>query len=198
MSARRIALSSAWSLFLRQGERGETAAGGQYAGFETLYRRNYPAVLALLCFLTGRPEVAEDLASLVFEKALIHLVDVQSLETAGPWLYRVARNCAIDYFRRSKPTISLEHLVTEEHPRLDSLEEGAIAREQQRYLLAHLGQLPERERVVIGLKFVAGLTNREIAHVLQLPEGTIGSLLYRALRRLHAALSGEGGPDEAR
>jgi DNA-directed RNA polymerase specialized sigma24 family protein len=57
--------------------------------------------------------------------------------------------------------------------------------------------LLQREREVIGLKFVAGLHNREIARVLSVPEGTVSSLLYRALRRLCASLgedeSGEGG-----
>jgi len=171
-------------------------ARDQYRDFEALYLRYYPGVLVFLCFLVGAHEVAEDLASLVFEKALIHLADVQTPDTAGPWLFRIARNCAADYFRRYKPTISLEQLLIEEYPQAGSLEEIVVASEQQRHLLAHLGQLPERERVVIGLKFVANLNNREIARVLQIPEGTVGSLLYRALRRLRAALAEEGGQDE--
>jgi RNA polymerase sigma factor (sigma-70 family) len=194
MSVRRIAISFAWSSFVRQDQRSESMAEDQYRDFEALYRRYYPGVLVFLCFLVGTPEVAEDLASLVFEKALIHLTDVQTPDTAGPWLFRIARNCATDYFRRHKPAVSLEQL---EYPQAGSLEEIVVASEQQRHLLAHLSQLSERERVVIGLRFVANLNNREIARVLQIPEGTVGSLLYRALRRLRAALAEEGGYDEA-
>ncbi len=197
MSVRRIAISSAWSSFVRQDEWSESMAEDQYGGFEALYRRYYPGVLVFLCFLVGAQEVAEDLASLVFEKALTHFTDVQTPDTAGPWLFRIARNCATDYFRRHKPTVSLEQLLIEEYPQAGSLEEKVVASEQQRHLLAHLSQLFERERVVIGLKFVANLNNREIARVLQIPEGTVGSLLYRALRRLRAALAEEGGHDEA-
>lgn len=196
MGMRRVAFSSAWPLFLRQNERGESIARDQCANIETLYRRYYPGVLTFLCFLVGTPEVAEDLTSLVFEKALMHLADLRTPGTAGPWLFRIARNCAADYFRRCKPTVSLEHLVPADHPQIDSLEERAIAGEEQTVLLAQLNRLSEREREVIGLKFVANLNNREIAHVLQIPEGTVGSLLYRALRRLRAALSEEGGLDE--
>lgn len=196
MGVRRIAISSAWS-FVRQDVRSESMAEDEYGGFEALYRRYYPGVLVFLCFLVGSQEVAEDLASLAFEKALVHLTDVQTPETAGPWLFRIARNCATDYFRRYKPTVSLEHLLTEENPQAVSLEEIVIASEEQRFLLAHLGRLSERERVAIGLKFVANLNNREIARVLQIPEGTVGSLLYRSLRRLRAALIEEGERDNA-
>ena len=120
MDMRRIAISSAWSSFVRQKEWSESIAGDQYTDFDALYRRYYPRILVFLCFLTGKPEVAEDLASLVFEKALVHLADVRTPDTAGPWLFRVARNCATDYFRRCKPTVSLEQLITEEHPQAES------------------------------------------------------------------------------
>ena len=47
------------------------------------------------------------------------------------------------------------------------------------------------EREMIGLKFVARLCNREIARVLQVPEGTVSSTLYRALGRLRTAFDEE-------
>jgi RNA polymerase sigma-70 factor, ECF subfamily len=161
----------------------------QHKSFEALYQGHYPDVLVFLCFLVGSREVAEDLASLVFEKAFVHFADVEKTETAAPWLYRIARNCSIDYFRRRKQGVSLEQLSTEEHPHVASLEDLVVANDEQRYLLTQLQRLPERERVVIGLKFVANLSNREIARVLQIPEGTVGSLLYRSLRRLRSLLT---------
>jgi RNA polymerase sigma-70 factor, ECF subfamily len=166
-------------------------ANDQHRSFEALYQGYYPDVLVFLCFLVGSREVAEDIASLVFEKALLHFADVEKTETAGPWLYRIARNCTIDYFRRRKLGISLEQLSTEEHPPVASLEDLVVANDEQKYLLTQLQQLSERERVVIGLKFVANLSNREIARVLQIPEGTVGSLLYRSLRRLRSLLTKE-------
>lgn len=131
--------------------------------------------------------MAEDLAALAFEKALKHFDQVRNSESATAWLFRIARNCAADYLRRAKPTVSLERLLPLEHPQVEAAEEGAIAREEAQELLVYLGHLPEREREVIGLKFVARLSNREIARVLQKPEGTVGSLLYRSLQRLRAA-----------
>ncbi len=193
---RSITISTAWSSLVKQEKRHETLAGEQVISFDALYQQYHSPILAFLNFLVGKPEVAEDLASLVFEKVWKHLADIQTADTVGPWLFRIARNCAVDYFRRCKPTISLEHLVPAEHPQADSLEEAAIAREEERFLLAHLNRLSEREREVIGLKFVVSLTNREIARILQIPEGTVSSLLYRALRHLRAALDEQGGHDE--
>ncbi len=81
MDMRRIAISSAWSAFVRQKEWSESIAGDQYTDFDALYRRYYPSILVFLCFLVGKAEVAEDLASLVFEKALVHLADVRTPDT---------------------------------------------------------------------------------------------------------------------
>src|SRR5947209_17343316 len=191
-----ITFSTAWSTLRRADNRHERLSRERGACFDALYQQYYPPIFAFLQFLVGAPEAAEDLASLVFEKAWLHLDDLRSPDTAGPWLFRIARNCATDYFRRCKPTLSLEQLLPIAHLQVDSLEEAAIAREEERILLGHLGALPEREREVIGLKFVVGLTNREIARSLQLPEGTVSSLLYRGLRRLRAALKEEGGSHE--
>jgi len=67
-----------------------------------------------------------------------------------------------------------------------------VAQEERARLLILLNHLPEREREVIGLKFVAGLQNREIARALNMPEGTVGSLLHRTLARLRGALHDDG------
>ena len=193
---RSIPLSARSSSLARQ-EHPEHLASPQGVCFDALYQHYYPALSAFLYFLVGSPEVAEDLTSLVFEKVWTHLDALHTQDTAGPWLFRIARNCATDYFRRRKPTHSLERLLPAHHPQTASLEDGTIAREQERILLSHLSLLSQHEREVIGLKFVLGMTNREIARILEMPEGTVSSLLYRTLRRLRSALNEEGGHDEA-
>jgi len=88
--------------------------------------------------------------------------------------------------------MSLEELRPAYHPQTASLEAAALAREEEQLLLARLSCLSPSEREVIGLKFAAGLKNREIARILQIPEGTVSSLLYRALRRLRRAFEEKG------
>ena len=167
--------------------------GKQKMAFDDLYTQYYARVLAYLRFRVGSSEAAEDLVSQVFERALTHLADLQSPGAIGAWLFRIARNCASDYFRRQRPAASLDTLVDSSHPRECSPEETLVAQEERMNLLSQLNRLSEREREVIGLKFVACLQNREIARVLNMPEGTVGSLLHRTLARLRDALHEEGG-----
>jgi RNA polymerase sigma factor (sigma-70 family) len=170
--------------------------GGAKVSFEDLYQQYYPRVLAYLRFRTGTLDVAEDLVSLVFERALTHFADLQAPGAVGAWLFRVARNCVSDYFRRHPSDLSLDVLLDGTHPCERSAEEVIVAREERRLLLTQLNRLSEREREVIGLKFVACLQNREIARVLHMPEGSVSSLLHRALARLRNALDTEGGNNQ--
>src|SRR5947209_1270496 len=177
----------------KEDEHGIRMNEDKHAFFDKLYQLYYPRVLAYLRFRVGTMDIAEDLTSLVFERALTHIGELQASEAAVAWIFRIARNCAADYFRQQRPEVSLEELVAAERPRTLSAEERALADEERRILLTHVGRLPEREREIIGLKFVAQLTNRQIARVLNMPEGTIGSLLYRTLGKLRNALRAEGG-----
>lgn len=208
MDVGRAAISSLWALptntIQADEEREVREAQKQAAGsatreqarlsFDELYQRYYPRVLAFLRFRVGMPDVAEDLTSLVFERALLHFDDLQSGDAAGAWLFRIARNCAVDYFRRRRQEVSLDILVDMEHSdalQVTSPEEAALLSEERTLLLAHLSHLSEREREVIGLKFVACLHNCDIARVMHIPPGTVGSILHRALGRLRDALYAE-------
>ncbi|HEX6479642.1 MAG TPA: sigma-70 family RNA polymerase sigma factor [Ktedonobacteraceae bacterium] len=193
MDVQRGSISPTWSS-PSTGNTGEMPMSTDNAAFfDAFYRQYHLRVLAYLRFRVRTDEAAEELAAQVFERALLHLADLREPEAAAAWLFRIAHNCVADYFRHTRREISLEWLIRREHPRTPSLEETVLANEEWRLLLAHVDQLPEREREVIGLKFVGHLTNREIARVLSLPEGTVGSLLYRTLVKLRNALREEGG-----
>ncbi|HLI05412.1 MAG TPA: sigma-70 family RNA polymerase sigma factor [Ktedonobacteraceae bacterium] len=210
MDAGRAAISSLWVLptnttksveveEARAPRAASTAEEQQTLSFDEMYQRYYPRVLAFLRFRMGQTDVAEDLTSLVFERALLHIADLQTGEAAGAWLFRIARNCAADYFRRRRQDVSLDMLIDSDYPDYcshtlplaSSPEEVALLGEERASLLRHLSRLSEREREVIGLKFVACLHNCEIARVMHIPPGTVGSILHRALGRLRDALYAE-------
>ena len=192
MEAKRVALSFEWLVQTREDKTNLLTNSERHAFFNKLYEQYYSRVLAYFRFRVGKREVAEDLTSLVFERALTHITELKTAEAMEAWLFRIAQNCTHDYFRRQRPEVSLEKLTDMEHLQQRSLEEQVLAEEERRVLLAHVSKLPEREQEIIGLKFVARLTNRQIARVLHLPEGTVGSLLYRTLSKLRDALHREG------
>jgi RNA polymerase sigma-70 factor (ECF subfamily) len=193
MDEKRAAFSLVWWGPTKEDGHDLAMSREQHAFFDTLYQQYYARVLAYCRFRAGRRDVAEDLASLVFERALTHIADLHTPEAAAAWLFRIAQNCAHDYFRRQRPEISLEELAIADGPQERSSEEQVLADEERRSLLAHVSHLSEREQEIIALKFVAHLTNRQIARVLHMPEGTVGSLLYRTLGKLSDALHEEGG-----
>jgi RNA polymerase sigma factor (sigma-70 family) len=89
---------------------------------------------------------------------------------------------------------------------LDAVRELACARngpekvymlqESQQDLQAALELLNNRERNLIGLKFWAGLNNRQIAQMTGLSESNVGVILYRSIRRLQLALKKEAFENE--
>ena len=69
--------------------------------FETLHREFFPKVFNYVCYRVSNETVAQDITADVFEKALRKLASLRSLDSAGPWLFRIARNDITDYCRRT-------------------------------------------------------------------------------------------------
>ncbi len=67
--------------------------------------------------------------------------------------------------------------------------------EREALVRRYVGELGERERAIVELRFVAGLRNREIAPIVGLSEGNVAKILHRTLRRLRARLTSEEAPD---
>jgi RNA polymerase sigma factor (sigma-70 family) len=132
------------------------------------------------------PNIAADLTSAVFEKALGAFASYNR-DKAAPqtWLVTIARNTVIDYLRqKTKRTIvSLEDALEIESA--DPLpEEAAEKREEREKLGICISLLPDREKEIVSLKFGAELNNRRIADVLGLSSNNVGTILFRAIHRL--------------
>lgn len=163
---------------------------GENKPFGELYEFYYPKVRGYFLTRTGDEKKAEELSSEVFEKALAGLGCFQWQGVPfSAWLFKIAQNTLFDTFRseRAKPKTSIEKLPplkTEE----TGPEEMAIQTESYEVLEQLLFNLPKRERDIIYLKFYKGHTNRAIAKLTGLSETNIGTILYRALRKLRQDL----------
>lgn len=160
----------------------------------TAYRELFPPLYRYVRFRVGDPSLAEDLVAGVFERALRRLATVRQPEHLRPWLFTIARRAVADHFRRSRPTTALEGVETRGDLLADS-PEGEIERQDElRRLGACLLRLPEREREVLGLRFVARLSHREIAGILGLSEANVTQIAHRARVKLRQRLSEEMAP----
>ena len=154
--------------------------------FAELYDYYMPKVFRYISYQVGNMDLAEDLTSAVFEKALTRLDSYRSNKAAfSTWLMTIARNTIIDHYRLKsrKITISTEEVFEPASEEI-SPEEKIIRKEELEMLDTYLRELSQQEREIISLKFGAELSNRQIAKMLGLSESNVGTKLYRAICKL--------------
>jgi RNA polymerase sigma factor (sigma-70 family) len=168
--------------------------GGQQAEahaqvFTALYQEHYRRVHNYLCYQVGDADLAEDLAAEVFARAWRRLPDLRKPESAAAWLFVIARNLVVDRRRRATP---LPEPLPDEIPDCDGHPESRLLAVEQRVLLREcLAELNDREREIVGLRFVAGLQNRQIAPIIGTSEGNVAKILHRALAKVRERLHEE-------
>lgn len=161
------------------------------AAFGALFDAQFDRVYAFVRFRTSDEPTAEDIAAEVFARAWSKLRDPSDQNAAAAWLFMTARRLVIDHYRRAKP-IQLGSIAESVHPSSPGPESAAVASERLLILRRCLSDLSERERDVIGLRFIAQLRHREIASLVRTSEGNIAKILHRTLRTLRDRLAAEG------
>jgi RNA polymerase sigma factor (sigma-70 family) len=168
------------------------------AAFAAIYDHYFLRVYNYVRYRVREADAADDIASQVFERALVNIGRYRSERAPfAVWLFAIARNAVNDHLRAQwrHRWLSLEAL--HDQPSDDPLpEEIAAHNETRARLLLSMACLSERERDILGLKFGAGLTNRNIGELAGLSEGNVGVIVYRAVRRLRAELSAKESDHE--
>ena len=160
------------------------AKSGDASAFGELYERYRDAIYRYCLSRTGTAHDAEDLTSDVFVKAL-HSID-RYQERGLPFvafLYRIARNAAIDRSRTLKQPLSVDELVTQPASR-QNVEADAMLAVDRSILMAALTKLKTDHRDVIVMRFIEGYSALEVATALGKTEGAVRTLQHRALERL--------------
>lgn len=163
------------------------AQAGDPSAFGELYERYRDAIYRFCLARTGSAHDAEDLVADVFVKALQSLDRYQERGLPfAAFLYRIARNAAIDRVRVLKQPLSMDTLVSEP-PSAQNVEGEAALGVERSILLAALTRLKAEHREVIVLRFIEGYGAVEVARMLGRSEGAIRTLQHRALERLRGA-----------
>lgn len=158
-----------------------------------LTTRHLPRVLRYAARLLGDRAEAEDVA----QEAMVRLWRVAPNWRAGEaqvssWLYRVVTNLCTDRQRsaRRRRAEALDDVPEPPDPSA-SAEAGMMTRARARALDDALETLPDRQRQAVVLRHIEGLTNPEIAAILEIGVEAVESLTARGKRALTAALQGQ-------
>ena len=142
--------------------------------FEDVYRREYPALVAVATALTGDVRDGEDMVQDTMVKAFVRWDVVGRLERPGAWCHRVLLNACRSRLRRRRT----EQLFVDRLRRKEPVSQGPSPDVVAFWTVVHT--LPSRQRMVVALYFAGERTAPEIASILGCPEGTVYSDLSRA------------------
>ncbi|MBE0431864.1 RNA polymerase sigma factor [candidate division WOR-3 bacterium] len=159
------------------------------AALERLSIYVYSHVYAFMYYRVAQPEDTDDLTSEVVLKVIKGLK--QQRGNFNAWMYRIARNRLIDFYRRRamRSEISLNDIPRKELTKSEDFSKQIMTREKLRQ---GMEQLTEDQRQVIILKFIEGYANNEVAEILGRSVGAVKVLQFRALRALREYFSGRG------
>lgn len=145
--------------------------------------RHYDRAWRVAFGITGYREDADDATQEAFERALRRLDDFDTSRPFGPWVHRIAANCAVDIIRRRRhdgpapiPDTIAEHRTAAAGTTL-SVE-----------VVAAVQRLPFDQRAVVILRLYAGFTPAETAAILDIEVGTVHSRLSRGRSHLRQQL----------
>jgi RNA polymerase sigma factor (sigma-70 family) len=166
----------------------EACITGDLTRFDALYTQHVDAIYKYVYRRTLAREVAEDITSTTFLKALqgIRAFDPKKGELRA-WLYRIARNAMIDHFRNpASKTVNIETVWDLPSEDLTSLRaERAIDAEKLHAAMKHLSS---QQREVVLLRLWEGLSYKEIAALTGKSEGNCKVIFSRAVAELRTHL----------
>lgn len=171
----------------------ELARSGDKEAFGQLYDHYHVSVYRFLYYRVGAAQLAEDLTSETFFRALRSMSSFRwQGKDFGAWLMTIARNLAADHFKAGRTRLEF---ATEDSYTLDGATEGpenaVLASLTNETLLKALGDLPNEQRECLIMRFLQGLSIAETAEVLGRSTGAVKQLQLRGVRNL-AKLLPEG------
>ncbi len=165
------------------------AQAGDAVAFDSLYGRFRQIVFRFLYYRVGETAGAEDLTSDVFMRVARALPGYRRQRASfQAWLLQIARNLAIDHYRRSRarPQSPLDEGLATAGDELEQVAEQRLTHERLR---GALGDITEEQREVVVLRFVAGCSTAEVAAIVGKSETAVKALQRRGLEALRARLA---------
>lgn len=174
-------------------------ADGAIWALDLLYQRHHQGLYSLAYKMVSDHQLAEDLLQETFIRVWRSAVTYSpKAGTVRGWLFTILRNHTIDYLRtRRQRTASKEIPLGEIEcddrvVAFDNTWEEVRRHEEQAQIREALGQLNEKQRMVLELSYFQGYTHVEIANMCKLPLGTVKSSMRQGLLALKRELMKRG------
>lgn len=148
-------------------------------GFDEAFDELFPRAVRLATRLLGDRSAAEDVAAEALARAYARWSKVAGLPYRDGWVLKVATNLAIDRLRRRPPEVA---------PAADGEFEEAV--HLRLALNAALLTLAPRQRQAVALRYLGGLSDKEVAAALGISLGSVKTHIHRGLHGLRSRLDG--------
>jgi RNA polymerase sigma-70 factor (ECF subfamily) len=159
---------------------------GDEEAFSILYKENVKKIYNYIYYRTGNSHDAEDLTARVFQRALSHITKYKKTNVPfSAWLYRIAHNLVANWHRDNsrRKEVPIEDQI-DLRVKMEIPEKQIEMRQEVEFLLKAIRKLSNDRQMVLILKYVEDLSNKEIGDILGKSEGAIKSLYHRTLLEL--------------
>jgi RNA polymerase sigma-70 factor (ECF subfamily) len=170
----------------------EAIQRGDHGAFRDLLRREDRWVRGVVFAVLGDRQRVDDVSQQVWTAVWERAGELRDVQRWRPWLYRLARNAAIDAGREATRQRQLADRLTADAVVPDArVPSDDIARRERLVAVRQaIEALPPRYREVLTLRHLEGWSYRQIADVLEVPIDTVETRLVRARRKLRESLEG--------
>lgn len=158
---------------------------GNVQGFAIVVKNTEKLVAQIVRKMVINEDDQKDLVQDIYLKAYQNLASFQFKSKLSTWIANIAYNTVVNYLQKKKiPVIDIEFsatnkFTTNENPELETIKTETVA-----MLTREIDKLPPLYKTLITLYHLEDLSNKEIAAITNLPEGTIKSYLSRARKIL--------------
>lgn len=155
--------------------------------FGEIYEKFRKKIRIFITRKVSSDDLAEDLTSQVFEKALKNLDRFRWQGVSlGCWLYKIARNTVYDYYRsaRRKRVSNLDEDIPIRDENVEDLDSGILHDEKELQLYSVISQLDHKDQQLLYYKYFEGLNNKQISKELGLSQSNVATRLHRIRKKM--------------
>lgn len=174
---------------------------GDKEAFQLLISKYHPYVYKFLVKITENEQTAEDLTQETFLKLIrnIDKFDIYGKAMLSTYIITISKNSFIDYLRREKRFI--QNIPMDENLNIQDMslnvEDIVADKLYVKNIMANLDDLSEEQRIALKLKYIEGLTLKEIGDKLNIEPKTVKSRIHNGVVRLRKILGiGDGNEED--